>query len=155
MSASRELQCTRRESEESLQAADARLSEFRVRGAEAKEKAESIRSNLGNKVDLRETLTAQLGERKARIAEMGRKALEMGAAREQSKARVEALRGRLERLEEEVAARQEEYHGLSARVREVEEAVHLIRPDIDARQDDKQRLQLSKSEKSHGARLPG
>ena len=144
----RELQRTRHESEESLQAADARLSELRVRGAEAKEKAESIRSNLGNKVDLRETLTAQLGERKARIAEMGRKALEMGTARGQSKSRVETLRGRLEELEEEVAARQEDYHRLSARLREVEEAVHLIRPDIDARQDDKQRLQLSKSEKS-------
>ena len=144
----RELQRTRHESEESLQAADARLSEFRVREAEAKEKAGSIRSNLENKVDLRETLTAQLGERKARIAEMGRKALEMGAAREQSKSRVETLRGRLEELEEEVAARQEDYHRLSARLREVEEAVHLIRPDIEARQEDKQRLQLSKSKKS-------
>ena len=47
-----------------------------------------------------------------------------------------------------MAARQEDYHRLSARLREVEEAVHLIRPDIDARQEDKQRLQLSKSEKS-------
>ena len=142
------LQRTRHESEEGLRAADVRVSELRVRAAEAKEKAESIRSNLGNKVDLRETLTAQLGERRARIAEMGRKALEMGKAREQSKSRVETLRARLGELEGEVAARQEEYHELSARVRAVEEAIHLIRPDIDARQEDKQRLRLLKSEKS-------
>ncbi len=142
------LRRSRQEAEEDLQAADARLSEYRVRAAEAKEKAESTRSNLENKVDLRETLTAQLAERKARIAEMGRKALERVTAREQSKSRVGTLRARLEELDGEVAARQEEYQGLSARVREVEEAIHLIRPDIEASQEDRQRLQLSKSEKS-------
>ncbi len=142
------LQDARREVEESLRGADARLSEFRVRAAEAREKAESSRASLRNKMDLRDTLTGQLGERKARIAEMRRKAVDMGTARDQSTARVESLRARLEELEGELAGRQEEYHGLSARIREVEEAVHLIRPDIDARQEDRQRLLLSRGAKS-------
>ena len=144
----RELQDSGRQSEDSLQAADGRLTESRVRAAEAREKAENSRSNLENRVSLRNDLIEQLGERKARIAEMSRKALEMRTSREQSESRAETLRVRLGELEGELAVRQEEYQGLSARVREVEEAIHLIRPDIEVRQQDKTRLQLLQNEKS-------
>ena len=143
-----ELQDSRRKSEENLQAADARLTEARVRAAEANEKAENSRANVENRVSLRDYLTAQLGERKTRIEEMTRKALAMRTSREQSESQTRMLRVRLEELEGTVAARQEEHQGLSTRVREVEEAIHLIRPDIEARQQDKARLQLLQSEKS-------
>lgn len=143
-----ELQESGRQSEQSLQTADARLTESRVRAAEAKEKAENFRSNLENRVSLRDYLTAQLGERKARMAEMTQKALGMKTSREQSESRAETLGVRVSELDGELTARQQEYQGLSTRVLEVEEAIHLIRPDIDAGQQDKARLQLSQSEKS-------
>ena len=143
-----ELQASWRRSEQELQAAEARLTESRVKADVAKEKAENSRSNLDNRVSLRGDLAAQLDERKARIAEMSQRAVEMESSRDQSRSRVEDLKMRLEEAEDEAAARQQEYEGLSKRVREVEEAIHLIRPDIEARQQDRARLELSRSEKS-------
>ena len=143
-----ELKDSCRESEQRLQALDAELTESRVRAAEAKERAENAGSNLRNRVDLRDDLVVQLEDRKARTVEMSRRAAEMKTSGDESRARVRTLNARLHEAETEAAARQDAYRKLSARVREVDEAVHLIRPDIDARQQDKARLQLSHSEKS-------
>ncbi len=142
------LQASWRQSEQELQTAEARLTESRVRADVAKEKAENSRSNLENRVSLRDDLAAQLDERKAHIAEMSQRAAEMRTSRDQSRSRIENLKARLDEAEEEAAARQQEYEGLSKRVREVEEAIHLIRPDIEARQQDRARLELSRSERS-------
>ena len=144
----RELQDSCRRSEEELRDSDSRLTDSRVRAAAAKEKEENSRSNLDNRVGLRADLVAQLRERQAQIEQMTRRDQEMRAARQQAESRVEALRVRLREAEDEVASRQQEYRGLSSRIREVEEAIHLIRPDIDARQEDKARLQVQQSEKS-------
>ena len=144
----RELQDSCRRSEEELRDSDSRLTDSRVRAAAAKEKEENSRSNLDNRVGLRADLVAQLRERQAQIEQMTRRDQEMRAARQQAESRVEALRVRLREAEDEVASRQQEYRGLSSRIREVEEAIHLIRPDIDARQEDKARLQVLQSEKA-------
>ena len=131
-----------------LHAAEARLTESRVGAAEAKERAENSRSNLRNRVGLRDDLAAQLEGRKTRVADMSRRAVEMETSADESRSRAETLKTRLLEAESEVAERQGAYRKLSARVREVDEAVHLIRPDIDARQQDRAQLQLSQSEKS-------
>ena len=143
-----ELKDSCQRSEHELHAAEARLTESRVGAAEAKERAENSRSNLRDRVGLREDLVGQLQARKTRVAEMSRRAVEMKASADESRSRAGTLKARLLEAEGEVAERQGEYQKLSARVREVDEAVHLIRPDIDARQQDKARLQLSQGEKS-------
>ena len=144
----RELQDSCRRSEEELRDSDSRLTDSRVRAAAAKEKEENSRSNLENRVGLRADLVAQLREREAQIEQMTRRGQEMRAGREQAESRVETLRVRLREAEDEVASRQQEYRALSSRIREVEEAIHQIRPDIDARQEDKARLQVLQSEKA-------
>ena len=143
-----ELKDSRQRSEHELQAAEARLSESRVGAVAAKERAENSRSNLQDRASLRDDLAAQLEGRKTRVAEMSRRAVEMEASAVESRSRAETLKARLLDAENEVADRQGAYRTLSARVREVDEAIHLIRPDIDARQQDKARLQLSQGEKS-------
>jgi len=150
-----ELKDARQRSEHELHAAETRLTESRVGAAEARERAENSRSNLRNRVSLRDDLAAQLDGRKTRVAEMSRRAVEMKTSAIESRSRAEAMKARLLEAESEVAERQGAYQKLSARVREVEEAVHLIRPDIEARQQDKARLQLSQSEKSMELRRLG
>ena len=143
-----ELQDSRRQTEEKLRSADSQLTDSRVRAAAAREKEENSRSNLENRLGLRDELTSGLREREAQIVEMTRKEREMRTSRERAESRVEAQRIRVQEAEGEVASRQQEYRGLSARIREVEEAIHLIRPDIDTRQQDKTRLQVAHSEKA-------
>ena len=143
----RELQGSSRQTEEELRIADSRLTDSRIRAAAAKEKEENSRSNLENRVSLRAELASQLQECEARIAQMTRRTHEMKVAHEQSEARVRTLRVQLQDAEGEVASRQQEYRGLSSRVREMEEAIHIIRPDIDAGQQDKVRLQALQNEK--------
>ena len=144
----RELQGSGRQTGEELRTADSRLTDSRIRAAAAKEKEENSRSNLENRVSLQAELGSQLQEREAQIGQMTRRTHEMKVAREQSEARVQTLRVQLQDAEGEVASRQQEYRGLSNRIREVEEAIHLIRPDIDVRQQDKVRLQALQNEKA-------
>lgn len=142
----RELQVCSRQAEEELRTADSRLTDSRIRATAAKEKEENSRSNLENRVSLRAELAAQLREREARVTQMTRRTHELRVAREQSEARVRTLRVQLQDAEGEVASRQQEYRRLSSRIRELEEAIHLIRPDIDAGQQDKVRLQALQNE---------
>ncbi len=144
----RENQSSCRQTEEELRTADSRLTASRIRAVAAKEKEENSRSNLENRVSLHAELASQLREREAQIAQMIRRTQEVKVAREQSQARIRTLRVQLQDAESEVASRRQEYDGLSSRIREAEEAVHLIRPDIDARQQDMVRLQALQNEKA-------
>lgn len=137
-----------RQSEQELQTADAHLTESRVKAAEAKERAENSRSNLENRVSLRDGLASQLSERKTRVKAMNDRALEMKTSGDECRLQVGTLKTRLNKVEGEVTTRQVAYQELSTRVRQVDEVIHLIRPDIDAGKQDQARLQLSQSEKS-------
>lgn len=144
----RDLRASWQESEEALRTADSRLNESRVRAAAAREKEENSRANLENRLSLRAELVSRLAERESRIAEMTRKIEEMAASREQSESRRGALRIRLHEAEADAASRQRDRRALADRIREVEEAIHLVRPDIDAMQEDRGRLQLLQKEKA-------
>jgi chromosome segregation protein len=130
----------------SLQAAEAEVTQSRVRNAALSEKRENTHANLANRLKLQEEVAREIAARQGQIAEFQERRRATEETLEQCRGSLEANRGELERMEERLQADRQKYREISMRLAEIGESIKELRPQVEACQEDKSRIQLALAE---------
>ncbi|HLN85290.1 MAG TPA: hypothetical protein VK200_02485, partial [Candidatus Limnocylindrales bacterium] len=131
---------------EAVAAAEAAVTQSRVRNAALGEKRDNTHVNLANRIKLQEQTTHELETQQSRLADCQRQRGDIGQWLAQTEESLVESRGELKVLEERLQADRQQYRAISMQLAEIGEAIKELRPLGAARQEDKNRLQLTLSE---------
>ena len=130
----------------SLQAAEGAVTQSRVRNAALSEKRENTRTNLADRLKLQEESAREIAARQGQIADFQQRRRDTEQALAQCRAALDDNRGALERMEERLQADRRKYREISMRLAEIGETIKELRPQVEACQEDKSRIQLALAE---------
>ena len=131
---------------QSVDAAEAAVTQSRVRNAALGEKRDNTQINLANRLALQEQTAREIATRHERLTECHR---QRGAI-EQSLAQTDELlaqgRGELKQMEDRLQSDRQRYRTVSMQLAEIGEAIKELRPLGEDCQKEKNRIQLSLAE---------
>ena len=131
---------------QSLEAAEAAVTQSRIRNAALGEKRDNTHVNLANRLKLQEEIAHEISGRQAQIADFQRRHRETEEALTQTREALEQSRADLQILEERLQADRQRYREISMRLAEIGETIKEIRPLVDVCQEEKSRIQLALAE---------
>ena len=131
---------------ESLETAEAAVTQSRIRNAALSEKRDNTHVNLANRLTLQEDIAQEIASRQGQIAELQRRQRETEQALAQTHESLEQNRAKLQLLEERLQAERQKYRQISMRLAQIGETIKELRPLVDACQEDKTRIQLTLAE---------
>jgi len=148
----RECQLTDRQTEferlrQTLETAESCVTESRIRHAALGEKRDHTHANLANRLKLQEETAQDIAARKARLADAQMRRAEIEAAIVGLEEALDRNRNELQGLDEQLQAARQSYRALSMQLAEIGEAIKELRPQSEAAQEEKSRLQLTLAEK--------
>ena len=131
---------------EAVAGAESAVSQSRVRNAALGEKRDNTHVNLANRVKLQEQTAHELETQQARLADCQRQHGDIGQWLGQTEQFLVERRGELQALDERLQADRQQYRAISMQLAELAEAIRELRPLGEARQEEKNRIQLSLAE---------
>ncbi len=131
---------------QALEAAEAAVTQSRIRNAALGEKRDNTHVNLANRVKLQEQTSAEIAALEGRLADGRRQRGEIAQGLAQTESTLEQNRNDLKIIDERLQSERQEYRAISMRLAEIGEAIKELRPLGEACQEDKNRLQLALSE---------
>jgi len=131
---------------QALEAAEAAVTQSRIRNAALGEKRDNTHVNLANRVKLQQQTTAEIATLQGRLADGQRQCGDIAQGLGQTESALEQSRNDLKNIEERLQSDRQEYRAISMRLAEIGEAIKELRPLGEARQEEKNRLQLALSE---------
>ncbi len=135
------------ESEKSVEAVEAAVTQSRIRNAALGEKRENTHQNLENRLKLRQEACEQIQLHQDRIADIEQKRSEIKIALNQSGSALELGRSNLQALEERLQAARDKHKAISRNLLEIDESIKELRPLGEACQEEKNRLHVALAEK--------
>jgi chromosome segregation protein len=128
---------------QSVETADAAVTQSRIRNAALGEKRDNTHINLANRITLREEIAREIAARQGQIADYQRRHLETDQALTETQESLRQNRVELQLLDENLQTNRQRYRQISMRLAEVGESIKELRPLVDACQEEKSRIQLS------------
>ncbi|HEY6997964.1 MAG TPA: chromosome segregation protein SMC [Candidatus Binatia bacterium] len=132
---------------QTLETAESCVTESRIRHAALGEKRDHTHANLANRLKLQEETAQEIAARKARLADAQMRRAEIEAAIVGIEEALDGNRNELQGLDEQLQAARQSYRALSMQLAEIGEAIKELRPQSEAAQEEKSRLQLTLAEK--------
>jgi chromosome segregation protein len=129
------------------EAAEAAVTQSRIRNAALGEKRENARLNLENRLKLRHEIFGQLSSRQAQINDIQRRRAELENSLVEAERSFALGRANLQELENRLQAVRQSYRSIATELAGIEESAKELRPLGDACQDEKSKLQLGLAEK--------
>jgi chromosome segregation protein len=129
-----------------LQTAEGEVTQSRVRNAALSEKRENTHVNLANRLKLQEEVAREIAARQGQIADFQGRRRDTEQALEQCRIALEENRSELDQLEERLQADRQKYREISMRLAEIGETIKELRPQVEACQESKGRIQLTLAE---------
>ncbi len=131
---------------EAVAAAETAVSQSRVRNAALGEKRDNTHVNLANRIKLQEQTAHERETQQTRLADGQRQRGDIGQWLAQTDQSLVESRSELKALEERLQADRQQYRAISMQLAEIGEAIKELRPLGEARQEEKNRIQLTLSE---------
>ena len=131
---------------QTVEAAEAAVTQSRVRNAALGEKKDNTHLNLANRQNLLEQTTQELAAHQGRIAGFQQQRNGIERTIEQTEEALRSNRSELQKLEDQLQADRQRYREVSLRLAEIGEAIKELRPLGEACQEEKSRIQLSLAE---------
>ncbi len=149
--AQREQVLTRKQAEfgalsQAVAAAETALGQSRVRHAALGEKRDNTHVNLANRLKLQEQTAHEIETHQTRQADCQRQRGDIDQWLAHTEASLGQSRGELKALEARLQAHRQQYRAISMQLAEIGEAIKELRPLGEARQEEKNRLQLTLAE---------
>lgn len=132
---------------QALETAESCVTESRIRHAALGEKRDHTHANLANRLKLQEETAQEIAARKTRLADAQIRRAEIEAAIVGLEEALDRNRNELQGLDEQLQAARQSYRALSMELAEIGEAIKDLRPQSEAAQEEKSRLQLTLAEK--------
>ena len=132
---------------QALETAESCVTESRIRHAALGEKRDHTHANLANRLKLQEETAQEIAARKTRLADAQIRRAEIEAAIVGLEEALDRNRNELQGLDEQLQAARQSYRALSMELAEIGEAIKELRPQSEAAQEEKSRLQLTLAEK--------
>jgi chromosome segregation protein len=126
---------------------DAAVTQSRIRNAALSEKRENTFHNLENRRNLHEETLVAIGARQDQISEIRRRRADIENALLQTEVSLSGAKSHLRELEERLHSDRQRYRDLSLSLADLEESIKELRPQGNACQEEKTRLQLALAEK--------
>jgi chromosome segregation protein len=126
---------------------EAAVTQSRIRNAALSEKRENTFHNLENRRNLQEETLVAIGTRQSQISEIRRRRGDIENALMQAEGSLSGAKNHLRELEERLQSDRQRYKALSLSLADLEESIKELRPQGDACQEEKTRLQLALAEK--------
>jgi chromosome segregation protein len=136
-------QSTFGELRQALEAAEAEVTQSRIRHAALGEKRDHSDANLANRLKLQEETAREIEARRARLADLQRRHGEIEQELAQTEAKLDQCRNELQGLEARLQTDRESYRTISMQLAELSETIKDLRPRGDACQEEKGRIQLA------------
>ena len=130
-----------------LEGLEAAVMDSRIRHAALREKCENTHQNLEDRLKQHSETSGRVAVSQAQIADLARRRAAIESALEQAERDLEASRAVLQELEEKLQAKRQAYRAISMNLAELEESIKEIRPQGEACQQEKNKLQLALAEK--------
>jgi chromosome segregation protein len=134
------------ELDQTLETAEAAVTQSRIRHAALSEKRDNTHDNLANRVKLQEASAREIAARQAQIADFQQRRLDIEQGLVQIDKSLGRDRGELHQLEARLQADRQKYREISMRVAEIGETIKELRPLAEACQQEKTRIQLALAE---------
>lgn len=131
---------------EAAAAAEAALTESRIRYAALGEKRDNTHVNLANRLKLQEETRQEITARQERLAECRHQRAEIDRSLAEIEQSLCQDRAALQDLEDRLRDDRQRYRAISTELAEIGEAIKELRPRGEASQDEKNRIQLSLAE---------
>lgn len=131
---------------QAVEAAEAAVTQSRIRHAALGEKKDNTHANLANRVKLQEETAQETAARRGRIAEVQLRRRETEQAIANTEESLGRSRTELQALEEQLQADRQRYRNISMQLAEIGEAIKELRPRGEACQEEKGRIQLALAE---------
>jgi chromosome segregation protein len=132
---------------QALDAADAAVTQSRVRNAALGEKRDNAQANLTNRVKLQEETAQEIAARRSQIADFQQRRLEIEQTLAKTDESLAQARAQLKLLETRLQAEREKYREVSRRVAEIGETIKEVRPLAEACQQEKAKIQVTLAER--------
>jgi chromosome segregation protein len=131
----------------SVEAAEAAVTQSRIRNAALREKRENTHQNLENRLNLQQETFEQINVRQDQIADIKRRQSEIELALTQSERALELGKRSLNELEERLQTERQKHKEISRNLLEIDESIKELRPQGESCQEEKNRLQVLLAEK--------
>ena len=131
---------------QALEAADAAVTQSRIRNAALGEKRDNTHVNLANRLRLQEEISREIAARQGQTADFQRRRRETDQALAQTRETLEQNRADLQLLDERLQTDRQRYREISMRLAEIGETIKELRPLVDDGQQEKSRIQLTLAE---------
>jgi chromosome segregation protein len=128
---------------QSVETAEAAVTQSRIRNAALGEKRDNTHINLANRITLREEICREITARQGQIADYQRRQLETEQALGETRESLRQNRAELQLLEENLQTNRQSYRQISMRLAEIGESIKELRPQLATCQEEKNRIQLS------------
>ena len=126
--------------------AEAALTQSRVRRAALGEKKDNTLANLANRLKLQEEIAGEIAAREARVGEFQRRQREIEQALAGTEETLDRSRTDVHTLEEQLQAERQRYRSISLQLAKIDETIKELRPQGEACQEEKGRIQLALAE---------
>ena len=126
---------------------EAAVTQSRIRNAALSEKRENTFHNLENRRNLHEETLVAIDARQSQISEIRRRRADIENALMQTEGSLSGAKNHLRELEERLQSDRQRYRALSLSLADLEESIKELRPQGNACQEEKTRLQLALAEK--------
>jgi chromosome segregation protein len=131
----------------SAEALEAAVTQSRIRNAALSEKRENTFHNLENRRNLQEETLVAIGSRQSQISDIRGRRADIGNALIQTEGSLNEAKSHLRELEGRLQADRQRYRTISMSLADLEESIKELRPQGDACQEEKTRVQLALAEK--------
>ncbi|HME60136.1 MAG TPA: chromosome segregation protein SMC [Candidatus Binatia bacterium] len=128
---------------QSVDTAEAAVTQSRIRNAALGEKRDNTHINLANRITLREEISREITARQGQIADYQRRQLDTEQALGETRESLRQNRAELQLLEENLQTNRQSYRQISMRLAEIGESIKELRPQLATCQEEKNRIQLS------------
>ena len=132
---------------QAVEAAEAEVTQSRVRNAALGERRDNAHVNLANRRKLQEETVRDMAIRQQRIDDFQRQRSVTERELALTETQLEQNRAALKELEERLQADRQKYRAISMQLAEIGEAIKELRPRAEACQEEKNRVQLLLAEK--------
>ena len=130
-----------------LDAAEAAVTESRIRHAALGEKTDHTHANLANRLRLQDETAREISLRKDRLTDMQQRRIETQGTLAQIEENLGRSRNELQELDRQVETARQHYRTMSMQVAEIGETIKELRPESEACHEEKNQLQLALAEK--------
>jgi len=128
------------------EAAEAAVTQSRIRRAALGEKKDNTHVNLANRIKLQQETAQEIAARKDRLSDFQRRRIDLEQALASTDQTLERSRTELQTLEELLQNARQNYRNVSMQLAEIGETIKELRPQCEACQEEKSRIQLALAE---------